>query len=62
MGTRYKKKYYIYNHFDSYFSYLGKHLLEMINNDEFDEWLETFLALKIVTDEDIEKCMKYYLR
>jgi hypothetical protein len=40
----------------------------MINNDEFDEWLETFLALKIVTeddkptDEDIEKCMKYYLR
>jgi hypothetical protein len=70
-GFRYKKKYYmIYNHFDSYFSYLGKHLLdeikEMINNDEFDVWLETFLALKIVTendkptDEDIEKCMKYY--
>lgn len=70
-GFRYKKKYYmIYNHYDSYFTGLGKDLLEeikaMINNNEFDEWLELFLQLKFVTeddtpsDEDIEKCIEFY--
>lgn len=70
-GFRYKKKYYmIYNHFDSYFEGLGKDLLEeikeMINNNQFDEWLSLFLQLKFVkeedmpTDEDIEKCKEYY--
>ena len=60
----------IYNHFDSYFDGLGKDLLEeikeMINNDQFDEWLSLFLKLKFVTEEDepteedVEKCIEYY--
>jgi len=60
-GFRYKKKYYmIYNHYDSYFSGLGKDLLnevkEMINNNKFDEWLLLFLQLEMVKqyDEDYE--------
>jgi hypothetical protein len=57
MGTRgffgfyYKKKYYlIYNHYDSYFSFLGNKLLEeikkMLENDLFEEWLTKFLNVR----------------
>lgn len=55
-GFRYKGKYYmVYNQYDS--GHMGAYLLEeikaMMKNDQFDEWLELFLSLKIVTDEDI---------
>lgn len=60
----------IYNQFDSYYSGVGKDLLdeikEMMEQDNFEEWLALFLQLKMVTeadiptDEDIEKCKDYY--
>ena len=53
LGFRYKKKYYMeYNPYDSYFSFLGKKLLEevryMVKNNKFEEWLLLFLNLKII--------------
>jgi hypothetical protein len=78
MGTRglfgfyYKGKYYVvYNHFDSYPSYLGRNIVkeikESIKNDSFKEWIEKLLKLKIVyenqqenpTEEDIKKLTNY---
>ena len=60
----------VYNHFDSYFSYLGRDLLnelrKMIKEDKFDEWLELFKKLRMVaenddaTEEDIAKCQAYH--
>lgn len=60
----------IYNHYDSYYSYLGQNLLdeikEMMEQENFEEWLDLFLQLKMVTEEDnpteedIRKCMVYH--
>ena len=57
----------IYNHFDSYYSHLGQNLLdeikEMMEQEKFEEWLDLFLQLKMVkeedipTEEDIRRCM-----
>ena len=74
MGTRglfgfcYKNKYYlVYNHLDSYPSWLGKNLvaeiISAIKNNTFDEWLPKLLSLKIIdqsnpvepTSDDISK-------
>ena len=46
--------YAIYNHYDSYFSYLGNNLLNEIKNmvkeDKFEEWLDKFKNLIILKD------------
>jgi len=72
MGTRgkfgfyYKGKYYMcYNHFDSYPSYLGVHLILEILKADLDEWTKLLESMKEVsqavkpTAEDIEKLKKY---
>ena len=69
-GFRYNSRYYmVYNHFDSYFSGIGMNLLNEIrklkNEDKFDERLEMFKKLRIVTENDkptkadIVKCQPY---
>ncbi len=72
MGTRgkfgffYKGKYYMcYNHYDSYPSYLGVHLLLEIIHADLDEWIKLLENIKEVSDEvkpteeDIEKLENY---
>jgi len=72
MGTRgkfgfyYKGKYYMcYNHYDSYPSYLGVHLILEILKADLDEWTKLLESMKEVsqavkpTAEDIEKLKKY---
>ncbi len=72
MGTRgkfgffYKGKYYFcYNHYDSYPSNLGVHLLLEILHANLDEWIKLLENIKEVSDdveptsEDILKLRKY---
>lgn len=48
--------YYVFNWYDSYYSHLGvillKELIEMINTNKFDEWVEKFKKLRIVKELD----------
>ena len=72
MGTRgkfgfyHKGKYYMcYNHYDSYPSYLGVHLLLEILGADLDEWIKLLEKIKLVSDdvkprpEDIKRLAKY---
>ena len=47
---------YVFNRYDSYYSYLGlliiQQLINMIKNKQFNEWITKFEALKIVYSND----------
>ena len=68
-GFRYKGKYYMMYHHWSHLTGLGFRLLselrKMMKDDKFDEWLELFKKLRIVTEndkpteEDILSCQPY---
>lgn len=48
--------YYVFNSYDSYYSYLGllilKELINMLKNNQLNEWLNKFNSLKIVNAND----------